>query len=160
MTITKTKTIALLTAFLLILSLTACSAKKPDSGESDNTPAGTLESMFTALSKEQTDIESIVNELIKVEGLPELNVIEVKEGPLNGFKGEIKGFQKGMMFGPWISSIPFIGYVFETDAPDNLSKLLKENADLNWNICTAADELKIKTEGNLVFICMAPYSFE
>ena len=39
----------------------------------------------------------------------------VEEGFLNGFNEEIKGFKEGVMFGPAIGTIPFVGYVFVLD---------------------------------------------
>lgn len=67
------------------------------------------------------------------------------------------------MFGPMIGTIPFIGYIFNlaegTDV-EAFKTMLSENADLRWNICTAAEELVIENEGNTVFFLMCPASFE
>ena len=37
---------------------------------------------------------------------------------------------------------------------------LSDNANLRWNICTAAEEMVIENEGNTVFFLMCPASFE
>jgi len=67
------------------------------------------------------------------------------------------------MFGPAIGTIPFIGYVFDlsddTDVND-FKNNLKDNADLNWNICTEADELVVESDGDKVIVIMTPDSFE
>lgn len=96
--------------------------------------------------------------------IPEIQFMQavgpIEEGYLAGFGNtEIKGFKSGVVFGPMISTIPFIGYVFElentADIPAFIS-LLKTNADLRWNICTAADEMVTGSNGNKVFFVMCP----
>ena len=78
--------------------------------------------------------------------------------------GEAKfEYQEGAMFGPMIGTIPFIGYVFtlaEGADVEAFKTSLEENANLRWNICTAAEELVIDSEGNTVFFLMCPASFE
>ena len=44
-------------------------------------------------------------------------------------------------------------------AADDLVKTLEEKHQLNWNICTTADEMKVYSEGNYVFFVMSPTSF-
>ena len=78
--------------------------------------------------------------------------------------GEAKiEYAEGAMFGPMIGTIPFIGYIFKlaegTDV-EAFKTTLEENANLRWNICTAAEELVIENEGNTVFFLMCPASFE
>ena len=43
---------------------------------------------------------------------------------------------------------------------DGFMNSLKENANLRWNVCTAADEMTVTNVGNTVFFLMAPLSFE
>ncbi len=78
--------------------------------------------------------------------------------------GEAKfEYQEGAMFGPMIGTIPFIGYIFKlADGADveAFKTSLEENANLRWNICTAAEELVIENEGNTVFFLMCPATFE
>ena len=67
------------------------------------------------------------------------------------------------MFGPMIGTIPFIGYVFtlaEGADVEAFKTLLTDNANLRWNICTAAEELVVESEGNTVFFLMCPTTFE
>lgn len=78
--------------------------------------------------------------------------------------GEAKvEYEEAAMFGPMIGTIPFIGYIFNvaegTDV-EAFKTMLNDNADLRWNICTAAEELVIENEGNTVFFLMCPASFE
>ena len=78
--------------------------------------------------------------------------------------GEAKiEYAEGAMFGPMIGTIPFIGYIFKlaegTDV-EAFKTTLEENANLRWNICTAAEELVVESEGNTVFFLMCPTTFE
>lgn len=88
-----------------------------------------------------------------------MGTMEVTPGYLNGFDNEINGFDKGFQFSPIIGSIPMVGYVFETEDPKALVGELKANANLRWNICTSADEMKTEIKDNLVLFVMAPISF-
>lgn len=78
------------------------------------------------------------------------------EGYLAGFDNEISGFSKAVMFTPMIGSIPFVGYVFETDDTDKLLSTLKENANPAWNICVEADETVYSVKDGLVLFLMCP----
>jgi hypothetical protein len=88
----------------------------------------------------------------------------VEPGYLTGFgNAEITGFEEGTMFAPMIGSIPFVGYVFAlpTDADvDAFKTVLTENADMNWNICTTADETVVESSGNRVFFVMCPTTLD
>ena len=78
-------------------------------------------------------------------------------------EAKITEYEEGAMFGPMIGTIPFIGYIFtlaEGADVEAFKTTLKDNADLRWNICTAAEELVVESEGNTVFFLMCPASFE
>ena len=78
-------------------------------------------------------------------------------------EAKITEYEEGAMFGPMIGTIPFIGYIFKlADGADveAFKTTLSENANLRWNICTAAEELVVESEGNTVFFLMCPASFE
>ncbi|MEF2919244.1 MAG: hypothetical protein U0O22_02100 [Acutalibacteraceae bacterium] len=102
----------------------------------------------------------ITNEIIEFAGM----ATPVEEGLLSGFdNAEIKGFKEGVMFGPMMGSIAFVGYIFELpeDADVEAFKTtLKDSANLRWNICVEAEELVVENEGNKVFFLMCPKSFE
>lgn len=88
----------------------------------------------------------------------------VEQGLLSGFGNtEIKGFKEGVMFGPSIGSIAFVGYVFTLDEGTNAEEFmstLKDNADLRWNICVEAEEMVCELVGDKVFFVMSPKSFD
>lgn len=108
------------------------------------------------------DLEQVANKLLENEKLADMAVgcFPVEEGYLNGFDAEITGFNEGICFGPMIGTIPFVGYLFQSDTPDSLVADLKSHAQLNWNICTTADEMVVGAKGEYVFFAMAPKSFE
>lgn len=102
----------------------------------------------------------LANEIIPFSGAS----MEVEPGYLTGFDNtEIIGFESGVMFGPVMGTIPFVGYIFDladdTDE-DAFMKNLKENANLRWNICTEAEELTIDEEEDKIFFLMSPVKFE
>ena len=87
----------------------------------------------------------------------------VEEGFLNGFNNEIKGFEEGVMFGPAIGTIPFVGYIFtvaDGGDVDAFVTTLETEANLRWNICTEAEELIVEAVDNTVFFVMCPTTFE
>ena len=178
------KYISLLTAALLLLSLCACGNSAPAATEPpvhetptpsaapSETPAA--ESMGQALLKDftervNTEPETGAEALAKA--LMENPVIQftgdampVEPGLLTGFGNtEITGFAQGAMFAPMIGTIPFVGYVFRLDAEadvDAFVQTLKDQAMLNWNICTQADEMLCDAVDHTVFFVMSPAGFE
>lgn len=127
-----------------------------------NTVAGKLVSAFKEEIAKNTNIEEIANVLAQNEILAEQNMVTmpVEAGYLDGFDVEVTGFNSGIKFSPMIGSIPFVAYIFETDNAGRLGRLLEEHSMLNWNICTAADEMQCVIMDNYVFFVMAPNSFE
>ena len=119
---------------------------------------------FRGLMNENPDntAEELANELIKNEAVLFNGLAaSVEPGMLQGFDAEITGFQSGAMFGPAISSIAFIGYVFELEnesEADVFVETLKNNANPVWQICVEAEETLCKAIGNKVFFVMAPLS--
>lgn len=160
------RTLALFLAIITVFSFAACNKKDDTAATEDvtveeKTLGTTLSDYFVELAEEGATIEDISNEMV---GHPSIlfNAIslEVEEGFLPGFDADITGFTKGMTFAPMISSIAFVGYVFETEDADALIKTLKENANLNWNICVEAEEMVIEKSGNKVFFVMCPKNLE
>ena len=132
------------------MSLMACGNKETIV---PNTLGGTYVSAFNDSSA--SDAAGMVDYLMT--NVPDdygLVSMEVEPGFLNGFDNDIQGFSKGVMFAPMIGSIPFVGYVFETEDADTLEQTLKDNANMRWNVCTEADELVTAKKGNLVFFLM------
>lgn len=104
----------------------------------------------------QTLGESLLsNSVIRFNGASSL----VETGYLQGFSKEIDGFQEGVMFGPMMGSIAFVGYVFRLEDGadvDAFVKTLKDNADPRWQICVEANETVVDIYGNTVFFVMCP----
>ena len=143
---------------------------KPTEKPADPTPAQpasvgqALLADFRAKATSAGSAEALADALVKNPILPFSGAtMPVEPGFLAGFGDtEIKGFEKGVMFGPVIGAIPFVGYVFElengTDASAFISTL-KSSADLRWNICVEADEMVAGHAGNKVFFVMCPKEF-
>lgn len=133
-----------------------------NSTESANTVAEKVQLQFVEAISSETNIENVANQIITNPVFEDISmgVIPVEEGFLNGFNGEITGFDSGVMFAPMIGTIPFVGYIFETNDSTTLTNNLEANAMLNWNICTQADQMLIKTVDNYVLFVMAPNSFD
>lgn len=134
---------------------------KNDSGDvegipEDGTYGAKLYGYYSDIRANESDPEAIA--LAMCDSITDYGMgsMPVEEGFLNGFTDEIKGFSKGASFAPMIGSIPFIGYIFETDDSDALIATLKDKADMRWNICTEADEMVCVKDGNLVLFIMCP----
>lgn len=126
-----------------------------------DTVASKLYELFETEIETTDDINEVANKIIKDECFKEVSMttMEVEPGYLNGFENEIKTFNNGVVFTPMIGTIPFVGYIFETDNTELLIDEIEANASLNWNICTTADEMLVKAHNNYVFFVMSPYSF-
>ncbi len=158
------KTISIILAVLMMLAMAACgTGSNTNETEPAPTTVGTklLADFKTLTDKTPQEIADalLTNEVIQF--MPA--TMPVEEGFLNGFNEEIKGFEEGVMFGPAIGTIPFVGYIFtvaEGNDVDAFVKTLEDNANLRWNICTEAEEMICEAEGNTVFFVMCPKSFE
>ncbi len=159
------KIIALVLVALMVMSMTACTKTENKDGETNepSTVGQTLLADFKADTKGTAGeiAERLIgNEIIEFMG----GATPVEEGLLSGFDNtEIKGFKEGAMFAPMMSSIAFVGYVFELEDGADVEAFkttLKDSANLRWNICVEAEELVCENEGNKVFFLMCPKSFE
>ena len=132
-----------------------------DAAQSGDTAGQTLYKAFQdtvnsdpSLSAQQIADAVMANEIIQFGPMS----MPIEPGLLSGFgNAEITGFDEGVMFGPAIGTIPFIGYVFtlsEGTDVDTFVKTLEDNADLRWNICTEAEEMVAGNVGNTVFFVM------
>ena len=149
---------------------TESSASQESSSASATDSVTVGQTLLTDFEKQMTEgagkgAQAIADALITNPIIPFAGAsMAVEPGLLTGFgNAEITGFQEGVMFSPMIGTIPFVGYIFvlEDDADiDGFTGLLKDNADLRWNICTEAEELVVHSVGNTVFFVMCPKSFE
>ena len=147
------KTIAVVLAVAMLFAFAGCGSNDSD----EKTIAGILCKEFKSLAS-KGDALAIMESLSENEVIGFAPVVsEVTEGYLPGFDKDIEGFTTGASLMPMIGSIPFAAYCFETEDVSSLMSLLEDSVKLDWNICTIADEYKIETSGNLVFIVLAPY---
>lgn len=155
------KMITLLLAAAMMLALASCGGGK-DKPNADATLGQSLKAVFEANADQ--DMETLANTILsdkQIEFAPA--VMPVEPGFLMGFDNDIHGFASGVSFGPMISTIPFIGYIFELDEGADVDAFVAEletNANLRWNVCTEAEEMVTATEGNTVFFLMCPKTLE
>lgn len=131
--------------------------------DTEETPAKILGAAFDQIASEEP--LAIAEKLVANPVIPFMGgAVPVVPGLLTGFgEEEISGFSSGAMFAPMIGTIPFVGYVFETEDEESaktLGSTLEDKANLRWNICTAAEEKLAVVKGNKVFFVMSPLSFE
>ena len=155
----------------LILTLTACGGSDaPSGGDADipvvegDTLSADLANVFLPLAVEGASDAAALAEAVTADLPFEAMVMPVEPGLLMGFGNvEITGFSEAVMFGPAISTIPFLGYVFQleegTDGAE-FCQTLQEYCDLRWNICTEAEEVVAVQGGDYVFFLMCPSSLE
>lgn len=155
------KIISIMLAALMLLSLCACGKKEEAAPPVPDTMGGKLLSEFyDIVDFGETDPLAIAEKLLQSEVIEfEGMAMEMEPGYLMGFSQEIQGFEKAAVFSPMIGSIPFVGYVFalaDSSETDAFCAMLKENADMRWNICTEAEELVCEGFGDIVFFVMCP----
>ena len=170
--------IAFLTAAIMVVSLASCGGKDNATNNNDATNATEVtsevakepetvgEKLLADFKADSTGTPQEIAERILSNEIIQFmsGATPVEEGLLTGFdNAEIKGFKEGVMFGPMMSSIAFVGYIFEL--PDGadveaFKTTLKDSANLRWNVCVEAEELIVENEGNKVFFLMCPKSFE
>lgn len=174
-----------LLAAMLVLTMVSCGKSSGNEGETDmgqgsepaaeqgsepaasgESPAQALLAIFQELMEdgEEEPAEAMAEKLVSQDWIPFSGMAAaVEPGYLAGFTGEIDGFAEGATFGPVISAIPFVGYVFRladgTDVGAFVQSLI-DTADLRWNICTEADEMVCEAIDNTVFFVMSPARFD
>lgn len=162
------KFLSLILALVMSLSLVACGGGEAKS-ERDipDTAAGVLLGEFYSIVDSDPDATAleIAQQLIAHESILFAgDAVEVQPGLLNGFVNyEVTGFEEGAMFAPMMNAIAFVGYIFtlaDGADVDAFMQQLTDNANLRWNICVEAEEMLVRAEGNKVFFCMSPLSFE
>ena len=166
------KVIAILLALVVVIGLVACAAGNNEETTAEETTAaaeltvaGTFAEAFKAeAAKEGATTNAIATALSTNELVAFMPMVQDMEaGYFAGFNADITGFKAATAFMPMIGTIPFVSYVFELEADadkDAFVATLNDNANLRWNICTAAEEIVVETVDNFVFVIMAPLSFE
>lgn len=150
---------------IIVIALIGGTAWYLSSNKQSNEPTSVaveLSEVFESAIKKEKDIEKVAKKIAESDVIvPKVQTFVINKGDyLAGFKEEIKGYKKAVGIAPMIGTIPMVAYVFEVKEPKDFVKTLEENAQLNWNICTVADEMKITIVDNYVFFIMAPKSFE
>jgi hypothetical protein len=164
------KLLTLALASFMVFNLVGCRTSS-DAGTGSNETyeiltEGTVgEILLSVFKNKNTEDAQAIVDFIQENHLPFMGAnMEVEPGLLSGFDNyEVTGFEKGIMFGPAMGTIPFVGYIFElADGADveAFKTGLKDNANLRWNICTEAEELTVDNVGNKVFFLMSPKAFE
>jgi len=156
------KLLSVALAAMMMFSLAACGKEEP------KTVTEQLVAEFNEIVKENAD-STVLDIAVKLSASDCVSAIgpvgmDIEEGFLMGFDNEeITGFKSGATFAPMIGTIPFIGYVFELEEGadvDAFVQMLKDGANLRWNICSAAEEMACEAVGNKVVFVMAPLTFE
>lgn len=84
-------------------------------------------------------------------------VMSVEPGLLTGINGEVDGFESAVTFGPGMMGVAFMGYVFDLAEGADVAafvKMLGENANPRWNVCTEAEMTAIGAYKNSVILVM------
>ncbi len=184
------KIIALLLSLVMLLSLASCSMTEMKDEDKDDGIPTTEKGEDKEENKDKTEdkdkvdgktvgqtllaefekdssgtAQEVAERIVGNKIIPFMGgAMPVEEGFLNGFdNADIQGFREGATFGPMMSSIPFIGYIFELDEDtdvDAFKKNLKEKANLRWNLCVEAEEMIVENKDKKVFFLMCPKDFE
>lgn len=152
----------------ILLSASAClltgcnNSEVKEKGQEEKTIATTLVKQFESEAKNEKDIEKIAKKISENEAIEiSVDVSKINEGDyISGFQKEIKDFKNAYAIRPMIGTIPFVAYIFEVENASEFAEELKANADLRWNICTEADEMRAAVSDNYVFFIMSPKNFE
>ena len=161
------KILALMLAMILVISVVACGKsndKTTAPGETTGSQNNSTEPTETTDSTNEVvnpnvSAEDIMKAISEIDDLKEFSMMmdKAEEGYLRGFNEEIKGFKNGYTMGPIIGTIPFVGYVFQTEDNESAKALLetlKSKANMRWNICTEADTMITDVKGNFVLFFM------
>jgi len=135
------------------------------------TPGGKMWQAFLSAKQEKPEAsaEELANQLLAAGVIPQeimmgAMALEANQEFFNGFDNyKITGYESGALFMPMIGATPIMGYVFElADGADvdAFIKALCDNANLRWNVCTAAEQMTAGAYENTVFFFMSPLSFE
>lgn len=135
-------------------------ATEPEAPSAGGTTLGAvLSQTFADEIGSVADLHEMAEKLVAANdaaGGPTCVIEDLSEGYLPGFSADVTGFKSCVGFMPMIGSIPYVGYVFETDDTAALLETLKSLADPRWNICTEAQETVSQVSGSYVFFAMCP----
>lgn len=129
-----------------------------------DTFGGKMWDAFLAEMKENPDAAPIdvANVLIANEAIQFMGgTVEMEPGWFMGFTNDVTGFAKAAQFGPMMTGVAFMGYIFTLEEGADVNAFITSlagNADPRWNICVEADQTVIGAYDNTVFFLMCPIS--
>lgn len=134
-----------------------------DGGEAvDGSVAQTLlNTFYNEMANPDLSAEELANAIMADPVIEFSPMVMPTEEVFTGFNNIIEGYAEAVQFGPVIGTIPFVGYIFVLDDNTDVETFmatLEAEANLSWNICTAAEEMVCENVGNTVFFVMAPIS--
>lgn len=134
-----------------------------DGGEAvDGSVAQTLlNTFYNEMANPDLSAEELANAIMADPIIEFSPMVMPTEEVFTGFNNVIEGYAEAVQFGPMIGTIPFVGYIFVLDDNTDVETFmatLEAEANLRWNICTAAEEMVCENVGNTVFFVMAPIS--
>ena len=141
----------------------------PDSSETVGVaPTEALQNaFFDAASAEGATLETVAVALAENAGAPfELATMAIEPGYLAGFDNfEVTEFEDGYMIAPYISTVPFVAYVFDMGAAADediqaFMTALSDNSNPRWNICTSAEAQVTIGQGQYVMFAMTPAQYD
>lgn len=120
-----------------------------------------LNVFYTEMANPDVTAEAVANAVMGHESIQFMPMVMPVEEVFTGFNNQISGFKEAVQFGPSIGTIPFVGYIFVLEDGADIDAFkanLEAEANLRWNICTAAEEMVCENVGNTVFFLMCPVS--
>lgn len=129
-----------------------------------DTFGGKMWDAFLAEMKENPDAAPIdvANVLIANEAIQFMGgTVEMEPGWFMGFTNDVTGFDKAAQFGPMMTGVAFMGYIFTLEEGADVNAFITSlagNADPRWNICVEADQTVIGAYDNTIFFLMCPIS--
>ena len=101
---------------------------------------------------------ALANQLLKGDAITfQTSATQVQPGKLKGFKGEVTGFKEGYLLSSADAKSPFLAYVFnleEQTKTEDFVRMLKDQADAEWNSAQKAEEVMVEGLGKMVFFVM------
>ena len=118
-----------------------------------------LNVFYNEMANPDVSAEELANAIMADPVIAFSPMVMPTEEVFTGFNNIIEGYAEAVQFGPMIGTIPFVGYIFVLDDNTDVETFkatLEAEANLRWNICTAAEEMVCENVGNTVFFVMAP----
>ena len=165
------KLLTLALAAMMVFNLAGCgSNEEAGTGNTDQSNGGgttevltegTVGEILLSVFKNKSGEESqAIADEITTNHVPFMGAtMEVEPGLLAGFDNfEVTGFDKGIMFGPAMGTIPFVGYIFElAEGADveAIKKTIKDKVNPRKWVCVEAENVYVESKGDLIILIMS-----